>query len=141
MSYWFMARRDYAHLRKLAEAWKSPNDPVQRLLVAKLDRALVSDPDQFPGDAVSIGAHLQFRFRNGVTRSVLVDPAHKTHLTDALSVLSPLGALLLGMLEGRSLRGQDPDGAAFTLLLEKVVQPASAHASSGNEAAQRKLAS
>jgi transcription elongation GreA/GreB family factor len=136
-----MVRRDYAHLRKLAEAWGAPNDPVRRLLAAKLDRALVSDPDQFPSDAVSIGTHVQFRFRGEVSRRVLVDPAHKAHLTDVLSVLSPLGALLLGMLEGRSLRGQDPDGAAFTLLVEKVEQPASLRVSSRSEDAQRKLAS
>jgi transcription elongation GreA/GreB family factor len=141
MSYWFMARRDYAHLRKLIEAWNASDDPVRRLLAAKLDRALVSDPDQFPHDAVSLGARLAFRFRGDVHQRVLVDPVLKAHLPGALSVASPLGALLLGMLEGGSLRAQDPDGASFSVLVEKVEQPESLRALTVNEAARRKLAS
>lgn len=141
MSYWFMARRDYAHLRKLVDAWNGPDDPVRRLLAAKLDRALVSDPDQFPQDAVSIGTRLEFRLRGDVHQRVLVDPARTAHVPDALPVASPLGALLLGMLEGRSLRAADPDGASFSLLVEKVEQPESLRAPTVKEPAQRKLAS
>jgi hypothetical protein len=141
MSYWFMARRDYAHLRQLVDGWNAPDDPVRRLLVAKLDRALVSDPDQFPADAVSIGAQFQYRVRGNVSRGVLVDPAQQAHRADGISVLSPLGALLLGMIEGRALRGGDFDGAALTLVVEKVEQPGASTAVAANDSAKRKLAS
>jgi regulator of nucleoside diphosphate kinase len=141
ISYWFMARRDYAHLRKLVDAWNAPQDPVRQLLAAKLDRALVSDPDEFPRDAVSIGARLQIRFRGEVHRYVLVDPAQKPRQPEALSLLSPLGAVLLGMLEGRSLRALDIDGASSVLLVEKVTQPEALTAPAANEAPLRKAAS
>lgn len=141
MSYWFMARRDYAHLRNLIESWASPDEPVRRLLAAKLDRGLVCDPDQLPRDVVTMGTRLEFRFRGELERRVLVDPARETHLPGAMSIASPLGALLLGMLEGRSLRAQDPDGVSFALLVEKVEQPDTLRAPTVNEAEQRKLAS
>src|SRR5690242_16400747 len=133
MSYLFMARRDYAHLRKLIEAWNTPADPICRLLAAKLDRALVSDPDQFPRDAVSLGARLECQFRNGNHKYVLVDPTQKARLPEALSVLSPLGALLLGMLEGRSLRANDADGSSSVLIIERVIQPGAVAASATSE--------
>ena len=141
MSYWFMGRGDYAHLRKLVDAWNAPQDPVRRLLAAKLDRALVGDPDQFPRDAVSIGARLQIRFRGETHRYVLVDPTQKSRQPEALSVLSPLGALLLGMLEGRSVRALDTDGASSVLLVEKVTQPEALAAPAANDASPRKAAS
>jgi regulator of nucleoside diphosphate kinase len=141
MSYWFMARRDYALLRKLVEGWASPDDPVRRLLSAKLDRGLVGDPDQLPRDVVTMNARLEFRFRGALERRVLVEPGREPHLPGMLSIASPLGALLLGMLEGRSLRAQDPDGAPFTLVLEKVQQPEILRMLAGNEGETRKLAS
>lgn len=140
-SYWFMARRDYAQLRQHAETWTAPHDPARRLLSAKLDRALVGDGDQFPRDVVSIGSHVEFRFRGEITRLVLADPARTAPAADALSVLSPLGALLLGMIERRPLRGQDPDGGSFALMVEKVEQPASLRGAVSGEATQRKRAS
>jgi regulator of nucleoside diphosphate kinase len=141
MSYWFMARRDYAHLRKLIEAWVSPDDPVRRLLSAKLARGLVCDPDQLPRDVVTMDTRLEFRFRRELERRVLVDPAREAQLSGVVSIRSPLGALLLGMLEGRSLHAQDPDGVSFKLLVEKVRQPDTLRAPTVNEAEQRKLAS
>jgi regulator of nucleoside diphosphate kinase len=141
MSYWFMARPDYALLRKLIEGWAAPDDPVRRLLSAKLDRGLVGDPDQLPRDVVTMNARLELRFRGALEKRVLVDPAREAHLPGMLSITSPLGALLLGMLEGRSLRAQDHDGAPFTLVVEKVQQPDSLRAPRGDEAGLRKLAS
>jgi hypothetical protein len=136
MSYWYVARRDHAHLTKLVQSWRSSDDPVRRLLAAKLDRGLVCDPDQLPRDVVTIGTRLEFRFRGELERCVLVDPAQQSHLRDAISVASPLGALLLGVLEGRSLRSRDADGTAFALRVERVHQPESLRAPAANEAAQ-----
>ncbi len=141
MSYWFMARSDYAHLTKLVATWSEPDDHVRRLLAAKLDRGLVCDPDQLPREVATMSARVEFRFRGELERCVLTDPAEKPHLPGAISVASPLGALLLGMLEGRWLRSQAPDEAAFVLSVEKVRQPASSRVPAPNEAARRKLAS
>ena len=141
MSYWFMARGDYAHLTKLVAAWSEPDNPVRRLLAAKLDRGLVCDPDQLPREAATMSARVEFRFRGELEHCVLADPAGKPHLPGAISVASPLGALLLGMLEGRSLRSQGPDGVALVLSVEKVRQPASSPVTAPNEAARRKSVS
>ena len=141
MSYWFMARSDYAHLTKRVAAWSEPGDPVHRLLTAKLDRGLVCDQDQLPREVVTMSARVEFRFRGELERCVLADPAEKPHLPGAISIVSPLGALLLGMLEGRSLRSQGPDGAPFALSVEKVRQPEPSRVPAANEAARRKLAS
>jgi regulator of nucleoside diphosphate kinase len=140
-SYWFMARRDYAHLRNAMESWAPADDPVRRLLAAKLDRALVSDPDQLPGDVATLDARLEFRLRGERGRCVLIAPQHGARVPGAISVATPLGALLLGMIEGGPLRGSDPEGASFALLVEEVHQPASLHAPAASEAAQPALAS
>jgi hypothetical protein len=142
VSYWFMARADHARLKELVGAWASPDNRVGRLIVAKLDRALVSDPDQLPRDVVTLGSRIALKFRDDREQRVLIDPTRSAYFPGAMSVMSPLGALLLGMPEGKSLRAHDPDGSSPILSVEKVDQPDSLRASATTgEVAQRKLAS
>jgi hypothetical protein len=139
-SYWFLARADHPHLARLLETRPASDDPVRRLLEAKLDRGLVCDADQLPRDIVRLGTHIDLGFRDGLEHCVLADPDGCRH-PGGVSILSPLGALLLGMPEGRSLRAQSPDGASFSLVVGKVCQPEPLHRPAANDAGQRRLAS
>lgn len=139
-SYWFLSRSDHANLKKLLETRPASGDPVRRLLAAKVSRGLVCDADQLPRDLVMLGSHVDFRFRDDLERCVLADPEEGRH-PGAVSVLSALGTLLLGLFAGRSLRSQAPDGTAFSLVVEKVRQPERSSRPAVGEAGPRKLAS
>jgi hypothetical protein len=139
-SYWFLGRGDHTRLVRLLETQPASDDPVRRLLEAKLNRGLVCDADQLPRDLVMLGTHIDLRFRDDLQHCVLAEPAGRRH-SGVVSILSPLGALLLGMFEGRSLRAQGPDDASFSLVVEKVCQPEPSRRPAANEAGQRKLAS
>lgn len=120
-SYWFLGRNDYRRLSKVAESWAASDDPVHQLLATKVNRGIVCDPDQLPSDVATIGARVKFRIGNDTETCVITEPAATQDVRDSIPVVSRLGALLLGMLEGRSLRGQGPDGTAFTISVETVV--------------------
>lgn len=142
ISYWFMARQDHARVREALERWSAPeHDPVRKLLAAKLERGLVADPDQLPREVVTIGSRVEFVSRNERGHCVLADPTEKSLEPDAVSPLSPFGAILFGMLEGRSVRAQDTDGASFTLHIQSVQQPETRQVRTDDQAAQRRLAS
>ena len=122
-SYWFLRRPDYRRLTALVESWSAPEHPVRRLLAAKLYRGIICDADQLLQDVAAIGSEIEFRIGSDVESCVLADPAAMQGLHNPVAVASPLGALLLGMIQGRSLRGNGPDGVPFALVVEAVRFP------------------
>ncbi len=136
-SYWFLGRNDYRRLSKLVESWSAPDDPARRLLATKLNRGLVCDPDQLPRDVATIGSRVEFRIGNDVESCVIAGPDETQDLHDPVPVTSRLGALLLGMPEGRALRGHGPDGAPFTISVEAVHPPEFSRSSASAAAGPR----
>lgn len=70
--------------------------------------------------------HSVFDFRDGVTkgtrRAVLVYPGEEDEGLGRISVLSPLGAALIGLSEGQSFQWRSATGVCRTLHVVRVVR-------------------
>jgi regulator of nucleoside diphosphate kinase len=80
--------------------------PSAKFLASELGRARVVAPANLPPNVVSM--HSVFDFRDGITeqirRGMLVYPGEEDVGAERISVLSPLGAALIGLAEGRSFQ-------------------------------------
>lgn len=89
--------------------------PVAEYLANELDRAqVINGPSR---GTVRLGSHVQFRdSARGVTRTVtLVMPTAADFDAGRLSVLTPVGAALLGLSEGQNITYTLPNGLERTL--------------------------
>jgi len=131
-----MTSIDHAHLRRIASAGmrirRAP--PSARLLAMELERARVVDPASLPSNVISM--HSVFDFRDGITeqtrRAMLVYPGEEDAGLRRISVLSPLGAALIGLAERQSFQWRSATGMWRTLHVVRVVhQPEREHALHG----------
>jgi regulator of nucleoside diphosphate kinase len=105
--------------------------PSAQFLAAELKRARVVSPAGLPPNVISM--HSVFDFRDGITdqvrRAMLVYPGEEDEGLGRISVLSPLGAALVGLAEGQSFHWRSATGAKRTLHVIRVVhQPERANA-------------
>jgi regulator of nucleoside diphosphate kinase len=105
--------------------------PSAQFLAAELERARVVSPAGLPPSVISM--HSVFDFRDGIAdqvrRAMLVYPGEEDAGAGRISVLSPLGAALIGLAEGQSFQWRSATGVKRTLQVIRVVhQPESADA-------------
>ncbi len=103
--------------------------PVAEALNAELDRAQMCKPEEIPADIVTINSRVKFRNLNSGEEHLrtLVYPANLTDTASQLSVLAPVGAALLGLRVGDTIRWTLPGGIETHLeVLELQYQPESA---------------
>lgn len=97
--------------------------PSAKILAEELGRAQVVCPTDLPPNVISM--HSVFDFRDGVIdqirRATLVYPGEEDADVGRISVLSPLGAALIGLAEGQAARWQSATGAWRTLRVISVV--------------------
>lgn len=115
--------KDYDRLRQLAEqASESAPDVAQRLL-DEVDRAEVLATQDMPPDVVRIGSQVTYQDGNtGSIRTIrLVFPHEADVSAMRISVISPIGAALIGLSEGQSMHWQLRDGQDKVLTVSRVV--------------------
>lgn len=103
--------------------------PVAQALNDELDRAQMCRPESLPADVVSMNSQVKFRdLTSGeVYLRTLAYPAQITDSATQLSVMAPVGAALLGLRVGDSIRWPLPDGSETHLeVLELLYQPEAA---------------
>jgi regulator of nucleoside diphosphate kinase len=94
---------DYPRLEKLARVAAQQGDPDAMFLLHELNRAeIVPDDDRDVETVVTIGSWVTYRMNWGVPRKTvqLVWPEDRTSDVAKISVLSGLGAALLGLRVG-----------------------------------------
>ena len=99
------------------------------ILVRELLRANIVDEREIPAHVVTMGSRVEFREAENAISTVatLVYPGDAGLYEDAVSVLTPIGAILLGLSEGQSMRYPGPDGKPKTISVMKVLhQPEAA---------------
>lgn len=78
-------------------------DAAQELLV-ELDRAKVVPADELPSNVIRMGSGVEFQSDDGTTRKVrLVFPGEADIDAGKVSILTPIGAALIGLEEGQSI--------------------------------------
>lgn len=74
-------------------------------VLREISRAKIVPDDELPENVVAVNSHVDVRDNvTGTTRQVVLVMPHETSKQqNAVSVLSPLGAALIGLLEGHSV--------------------------------------
>lgn len=112
---------DHEKLTRLAEASAHTNPVVSEELLTELDRARVVPDSGLREDVVRMGSTLRYVSDSGERRTVtLVYPADADISAGKVSVLTPIGAALIGLSPGQSIDWQTRDGRLHRLAVEGV---------------------
>src|SRR5688572_28389546 len=99
-----ISEADHARLSRLAEGLLGRLPDVAGELLAEVERARVVAPDAVPRNVVAMGSNVEFATGEGQTRRVtLVYPDQADIAKDQVSILTPIGAALIGLSEGQSI--------------------------------------
>jgi regulator of nucleoside diphosphate kinase len=122
-----ISRSDHETLARLADAIAERNPAVAEELTAELDRARVVADASMRDDVVRMGSTLSYATDTGETRTVtLVFPAEADISAGRVSILTPIGAALIGLSPGQSIDWEARDGRVHRLTVESVERPAGA---------------
>jgi regulator of nucleoside diphosphate kinase len=122
-----ISEREADALADLAVAVADRHPLVSALLLEELDRAEILPTHQIPCDVVTMGATVRFTVEEtGEQRTVkLVYPKDADIAQSRISILTPVGAGLLGLQVGQTISWPDRTGQERLLKIESVVQPPS----------------
>jgi regulator of nucleoside diphosphate kinase len=119
-----MTRSDHERLSHLADAFSARNPAVADQLFAELDRARVVADGRLAASVVRMGSTLRFTTDAGEDRTVtLVYPGEADIAEGKVSVLTPIGAALIGLSAGQSIDWTARDGRTHRLTVESVEAP------------------
>lgn len=109
-------------LQRLAAAAMERSPDVADRLLQEIERATVLPSSDVPATVVNIGSEVTFRDEaTGKEQSViLVLPTDADILERRVSVVTPIGAALIGLAEGASILWQTRDGETRRLTITRV---------------------
>jgi regulator of nucleoside diphosphate kinase len=113
---------DYCRLRSLARRALSERHPVGDFLFSELGRAEIAKDSELSKDHVRMGAWVTFRtdWRWDTERRLLVYPDDYRRSETQLSVLSPVGAALVGLPIGTWMPYRTGDGRTHVVRAESI---------------------
>lgn len=117
-----ISARDIERLRNLADAATEKYPATADFLARELDRAEIRDADQPMNGVVTMQSEVTFRDDvGGQTRTVtLVFPEDADVDAGRISILTPIGAALIGLSAGQTIEFQTPAGGWRALTVVKV---------------------
>ncbi|MBL8199937.1 MAG: nucleoside diphosphate kinase regulator [Chromatiales bacterium] len=115
-----IAAGDYARLVGLTEG--PDRSEVAEYLSGELTRARIVGDDNLAANIVRMGSRVTYRdLATGRTRVItLVYPREADMVRNRISVLTPIGAALIGLCPGQSIDWPTPEGGAGTLIVVDV---------------------
>lgn len=120
-----VTRYDQERLSRLAESHAARNPKVSDELLAELDRARIVEDGKIGVDVIRMGSTLRFTSDLGQDRTVtLVFPGEADIAAGKVSILTPIGAALIGLSAGQSIDWTARDGHVHRLTVESVEAPA-----------------
>lgn len=112
---------DHQKLTRLAESKADGSGSVFDELLAELERARVVADASLRSDVVRMGTTLSYSTENGESRRVtLVYPGVADISAGKVSILTPIGAALIGLAQGQSIDWEARDGRIHRLTVESV---------------------
>jgi regulator of nucleoside diphosphate kinase len=116
-----VSNADYERLTDLATASMQRLPDVAQELLSEMDRAKVVDAGDVPADVVRMGSTVTFKQDGDQTRRMtLVYPAEESLDEQKISVMTPIGAALIGLAVGQSISWTARDGRRHELTVQKV---------------------
>lgn len=119
-----MIEEEAEKLSNLAIGIEERLPQVSELLMRETSRAKLHSAANIPADVVTMGASVEFVDEgNDARRTVtLVYPADADISAGRVSILTPVGAGLIGLREGQSILWPDREGHERRLVILKVQQ-------------------
>lgn len=115
---------DHWRLSNLATAARDRFPDVAEELQAEMVRASIAEAGAMPADVVTMGSVVEFRKDAGEHRRIeLVFPGEADIAKGKISILTPIGAALIGLSVGQSIGLRARDGRPQELTVLKVEQP------------------
>ena len=94
-------------------------------LLVEIERARIVPDHKLARDIVRMGSHVQYRTdRDDLVEVELVYPVDADISAGKVSVLTPVGAALIGLRTGQSITWETRDGRKNVLTVLSVIQPA-----------------
>jgi regulator of nucleoside diphosphate kinase len=120
-----MSVEDHARLTALAGVIRIRNPLVARLLLEETDRAEVVPAEQVPADVVAVGSVIEFRdaVAGEMWRVQMVLPGEADIDAGRISILSLVGAGLIGLSQGQTIDWPTQDGRLRRLTVLRVEAP------------------
>jgi regulator of nucleoside diphosphate kinase len=113
---------DHARLTNLANAALDTVPDTAEELLSELDRARVVADEAVPRDVVRMGSVVEFESEGDRKRVTLVFPPEADIAAGKVSVLTPVGAALIGLAVGESITWIARDGSRHALTIRSVEQ-------------------
>ena len=112
---------EYERLTDLANASMERLPAVAQELLDELERAQIVGDKDVPKDVVRMGSTVTFKSDDGHTRTLkLVYPADESLDEHRISVMTPVGAALIGLGVGQAISWTARDGKNHRLTVTKV---------------------
>lgn len=112
---------DYERLTSLATAALERLPEVAEELLSEMGRARIVQAASVPPDVVRMGSTVTFRADDGRERTLtLVYPVDEDSAVHKISVMTPVGAALIGLAVGQSISWTARDGRRHELTVQKV---------------------
>lgn len=109
---------------------------VASVLLAEMERARVVQPKALPATAVQMASTVDYRTNSGEERRVtLVYPGEADIAQGKISILTPIGAALIGLSPEQSIAWMARDGREQRLTVLRVEPPTAAPAEFASELA------
>lgn len=118
-----VTQADHDRLSDLASAALRNMPAVGEFLAEELDRARVVAPAEIAPTVVTMNSRVEFRDdQTGEVRTAtLVYPGDQDIAAGKISILTPVGAALIGLEEGQSIVWETRSGAQKSLTVLKVL--------------------
>lgn len=115
-------RLDAERLQRLIDDASKKDQAVAELLEIELSRGEVVDPEDIPDNVVSMNSQIQF---TDLTRGrqmirTLVYPHALNSVDDAISVMAPIGAGLIGLKVGDKIDWPVPNHSEVCLRVDAI---------------------
>ncbi|MDX9861505.1 MAG: nucleoside diphosphate kinase regulator [Rhodospirillales bacterium] len=123
-----LSQRDHERLLALATLAVS-RLPEVNFLLRELERAQVTDQARINSSTVTMGSQVDFSFGRStrVETVTLAFPGDQDLSTGHISILTPVGAALIGLSEGQTIAFQAPVWVEKALTVLRVRPPSGAH--------------
>jgi regulator of nucleoside diphosphate kinase len=115
--------RAYARLLALAERARTQVPELADRLIEEIERADLRAANEMPGDVVTLGSEVTFRHAERTQTVHIVVPEDADIERRRISVLTPVGAALLGLTVGQKISWEMPDKRMAVLEVLAVRQP------------------
>lgn len=115
--------QDHQRLSALASNNAARSSEIFEALTWELERALVVEPAKIPANVVTMRSRVVIREKGSDRDQVytLVYPGEEDIAIGYISILTPVGAALIGLAEGQTLSWTTRDGRTKELVVQSIL--------------------